>query len=385
MRLGFLVLTLAIVPATALTGCTQIFCEGPIVETSFWQGEPIEEPVISGAGGVALLSWNSLGQHTVAVEGSQVLDRLMPQAQSALRSGTRLTSAPTGHLLLNGPAPITAVSLDHRGALAAPPFVLTRASIGTPPTAFDGTRFLTVWGEGNALMLASITPGGGEAASVAIGVNPGRIAAMASATGVTWIVWADQGRVEGIRIVGGAAIDPTPVRLLEDPRIPRTAFIALASSDGQFLLAVEVVLGAQQTGWLLVPFAGQQGLPDLGTGVELPGYAGAELVGEASGFALLNGLMGQIQPGTQRDLTVLRLALDGTPVSEHKFTGTDAALGFDGTRLLLALRTDTGVANGITSALSLVQIDTQARMEIATARMEPGVRESCGEPYDQRP
>jgi hypothetical protein len=333
------------------------------VEDSHWIGTTIEAPRLSAAGDTALILWKtSAGVHSAGIaDGGEVLNRRTHSQQLSVR---HVASAPTGHMLLGNDALIASM-FDDRGAPATPPSVeLTDVPALWPSAVFDGSSFLVTWTDRDVMKLASYTPGADQpSAPIAIGPGLDRKPAMASGGGITWIVWTEEGRAVGFRISGGARIDPAPVVLLQDPRILQDATYSLASSSDRFLLAVQ---GTSDL--LLVPFDGQR---NLGTRVELGDTKAGKLVGDADGFAFL-------RRSSQQDFIVTRLALDGTHRSDHAFTGVEASLASDGTRLLLALRVDTVRTDDAVSVLWLVHVPSGSQVEIARTQLQTRTTSSCG-------
>jgi hypothetical protein len=362
---------LALVPT--LTGCLELTCEGDVVEQSHWVGIAIQAPVVSAAGDTALALWNEAGTlHTAGIvnRGEVVNEREHPFLD--IRS---IASAPTGHVVLVGDLWLRAWTFDAMGVPAASQVAISNREIGTSSAVFDGTDFVIAWTEPDAMKLTSLAPGG-DSASAPITIGPGLAAnqrfAMASSDGVTWIAWAEKGRVLGQRVTSHGTIDAAPVVIVNDPRIPAAPACSIASSNGGFLLAVQ----SEINDLLLVPLDGEG---TIGTTVEMLDTRTQTLVGEPSGFALLRGGSSLSGPWTPQTFVIVRLAPDGTRVSERSYSGMGAALSSDGTGLVLALvdnRTsgDTGV-----SVLSLEDVAGGGQLEITRTQLHRETTSQCSD------
>jgi hypothetical protein len=329
--------------------------------------------MIWAAGDTVLALWTEKGRlHTAGiVNRGEVANE---HEHSLWLSARHIASAPTGHIMLVGDEALSAWMFDARGLHATSTVKITSALAWASSAVFDGTRFLIAWSEeGDEMKLASLAPGGDRVSApitIGPGLDPLQRIVMASSGGITWIAWAEEGRALGIRVTRSGAIDPAPVVLLQDPRIPAARARSIASSDGRFLLAVEG--GSRDL--LLVPFDGQL---NIGTTVELPDTTIGTLVGEPSGFAFLRGSAKPSELWTPRTFAVVRLALDGTYLRERAYTAMGAGLASDGTGLLLALGVNSRIGDRGESVLSLEAVAGGGQIEIARAGLQLETESKC--------
>jgi hypothetical protein len=375
MRLGLIALMF-------LTGCLEeLFCVGDVHKAVHWSDQEIYSSMLSGSGDARLLTWDGRdGVHVAAIEGDNV-HRLDLGYENNLAVEQTL-SAPAGHVLMNR-HPMGqpyALSFGREGDPKLSP-------IDVPNTAravYDGTNFLLVWceydprKERSELMLGSLVPGADAISQpVVSGACPLLVPSMASAGGVTWLVWLQDSSVVGIRIVNGARIDTTPVVLLQDRRMihPANSLAKIVASNGRFLVAVNGS-GDRGPSLLVAPLDGNA---VRGAVVELPGYNHDELIGDATGFATLRRDSPNFTSsfGSNTQLTIGRLALDGKLVREQELVGAAVSLGFDGSRLLAALREDFPDGDEGETVLSIVELDGASSVEIVRNQLELTESTSC--------
>lgn len=383
-----MLLVLALVSAQA--GCAELFCPNSVIKDTAWVGDTILEPRISAAGDTVLALWRHHGGanvYTAGIVGFNVTNRGVAAEVDTVRG---IASAPTGHLLLVGDDSLSARVFDANGVVTTSHVEVSGGQVVAPSAVFDGTHFLIAWTEGNALKLSSLPPGG-ETASAPITIRDdlasGQRIVMASSGGLTWITWAQEGRVLGLRVTRDGAIDPTPLVLLQDTWDPagRTPRLALASSNGRFLLAVE-----QEAFEMVLVFFDGQG--NLGTTLEIADPMSGTywsmpfktLVGEPSGFAFL-------RRGPSGEESVVRLSHDGSDLRENRYTIEGVRLASDDTGGVGLASDDTGllfasvhfsaVEDDGESVFKLMAIDGDGRLEIASTELHRETYgSSCPEP-----
>jgi hypothetical protein len=320
--------------------------------------------VLSGAGGVSFVSWDGVeAVQTADIEGDEVL--LQQTASSPRRERWAQASAPTGHVIVALSSELQVLSFGRGGPATVIPFP-TSSSRSRPIVTFDGTRFLFAWAEPFRLMLASLVPGTGAISNPVVVANvSAELLAMASSGGVTWLVWAKDTAVKGVRIVDGAPIDAAPVMIHQDPRINPASDggIRIEASSGRFLIAVETFVDVASS-TLLVPLDSNA---MRGTVIEIPGRP-PQLARDVAGFATMDVPFPPSADWDAKTFSITRRALDGTPVSAQEVSGVLASLGFDGNRLLLALRQDFLDGEEGDSALSVGPLDDASGVEIVRIR-----------------
>lgn len=369
-----LVFALALCPT--LTGCLEMFCEGDVVEKSQWVGSSIQDPVVSAAGDTALALWSESGTlHTAGIANrGEVLNER--EHHDPFLNIKHVASAPTGHLFVVGDPWLRAWTFDAAGVPATSEVTISpETDIRASSAVFDGTSFLVAWTEPDAMKLSALAPGG-DTASTPITIGPGLAAnqrlVMASSDGVTWIAWAEAGRVLGVRVASGGPIDPAPVVIVDDPRIPANPACSIASSNGRFLVAVQ----SERSDSLLVALDGQG---NIGTTVEVLDTVTQTLVGEPSGFALLRRSYGLNDMWTPQNFVILRFAPDATYLFERTYSGMGAALTSDGTGLVLALVVKRKNGDMADSVLSLEAVAGGGQLEVARTRLSLETTSHCKE------
>ncbi|HEY5924923.1 MAG TPA: hypothetical protein VIV11_24750 [Kofleriaceae bacterium] len=273
----------------SLTGCAAL-CAGESSTVVTWHGGPLQSAsAIATANGATGVVWRGGQSFSYLAPGRAVVTT--PLVTASNLPATAVAMAPDGRGVLVDRS-LDVRTFDANGTVASVPKLADGSANATPKVVFDGTHFVVVWTQENAVWLARIAITGEVVTAAApVGSGPADcpraadVFATTFADGFMWIAWFggtnDEPVVIAGRVMDGRVIDtvPIPIENMLGTGCNGSARLAIAGSGANALVGARRYDSESRTEDIVIPLrndgvVGEPVVVPAGNLIEMPaGFA----------------------------------------------------------------------------------------------------------------